>query len=735
MPISHSPPPVGLLYLERWFDDLANSSPAVGHIYLERFIDWVKEIWAPIVTTLRPDILKNRIIPIPTVATYATYEMFRSFVNNDLSNQLDLAETNITLLDNTTLQPLKAEISRMINIIDKVLNAKAWIKTHEAEYAGKEIEAVQINRTLLRSVQLTSQLVKKIPDSFIKTKRPGIRNESGTDCFMNTILQIILGDPAACKRIALNENQNEVIKRHALSYILTCMNGQDSPLIMAQAIRALSAFTGGVNRNLQGDIDEAFGVILDPLSEKEYNKGNPFIHKIIRKNRYENIDIDKLAVSARTLFKGKSTIERNFQWRHILNFNFNPESNTIESLIECSLRPTNNPDFVAMFDHADGTRKPHTCTSETCSFEKRPERLFFFLNRKNRGRDQNYIKSSEPTELQNFYLEPKLVENGKGGEYEIYSFGIHTGNVDKKGGSSGHYEAYLKIDDSHWNHISDSTSEIVDDTTAKNAFRTGWTFINSRLVNRDLSNKVVTRKAKENIDAAIIAKQETDTAKKIIDIGAGKLDPPRGCSPIKKAGYELGHVKFFNKILKENRKVEDLVKVFEKTSVEFQMFAYQVLILEGKMEKNDKTREHLQELKTIMTPYLIPQSEKKSIVDQYCSVSEANLKLSISEYKSTQTRIKSLSLMIHPSLLKNHTDLMSIQARSQYVKEVHNTLKVLIERQLERDVVLLLGEILLPGLRKLLEKYEGVQELGSITVELDHLLDQLSKLQPPPSKA
>ena len=74
-----------------------------GWFSLEAWTHWIKALFASIGALLLPVVLEEaRVTIMPSLAKNATYDVFKSFVNNDLDSQQDLSARNIAL----PLQPL-----------------------------------------------------------------------------------------------------------------------------------------------------------------------------------------------------------------------------------------------------------------------------------------------------------------------------------------------------------------------------------------------------------------------------------------------------------------------------------------------------------------------------------------------------------------------------------------------------------------------------------------------------
>ena len=692
-----------------------------GWFSLEAWTHWIQAFFASLGELLLPEILEDRITIMPSLAKNATFETFRAFVNNGLDTQQDLAERSITQLGVDNPQGLETELSRMGGILKMVSEAGDWIAAHKSEFSGKGIEAVQINQTLLRSQSLVGQLLQRLPDTGDLLQpapqhwipkalvSPGSRNQ-GNDCFMNSALQGIFGDPLAYKWIALNKHQHDRIKLKAFEYRQACLLGQATPITMAQNIRSLFPEIAGT---AQHEVHRAFNYFVFAMTgtdegvvqkddyfkdRREYDAGNPFVHKVIRRATYGGVEMDQVEEGDKKKFQGNVHVSELFDWCPILSLEGDLGSRAIESLLDNYLRPSGKHTMQFNFHMKDGQTNPDVAaTEEVAQFEKRPEHIFLSFKRHNWTKERGSFRSSAPVELnETFYLDPKHVASSEGGEYEIRYFACHGGGISSSG-TSGHYWCYRKID-GEWHYYSDTSHRKATTQEVQKDLREKCELLLAGRVDKPMSQEEVTAKVKENVEAAKAAQLERE-------IASAKTPLPKGDS-IDIKEQHLARVKLFRDFLnkEEQPKPQLLVEIFNGTPPEFQAFCQQMLILEGKMEESDDVHAHLLDLKTIMTQYLTTELGEH-IVAQYHYVRQRQLEMIRAELEAQTIKGDFLRHVKH-----SQAESISLQGsitRTEFNLAATNTLLARLADTNEPDV-LAMGEILIPGLGKYIEARQKV---------------------------
>ena len=704
-----------------------------GWFSLEAWTHWIQAFFASLGELLLPEILEDRITIMPSLAKNATFETFRAFVNNGLDTQQDLAERSITQLGVDNPQGLETELSRMGGILKMVSEAGDWIAAHKSEFSGKGIEAVQINQTLLRSQRLVGQLLQRLPDTGDLLQpaplhwlpqvlvSPGSRNQ-GNDCFMNSALQGVFGDPLACKWIALNEHQHGRIKLKAFEYRQACRLGQTTPITMAQDIRSLFPEIKG---SAQHEVHRAFNYLVSEMSghdtalapkddqfkdRREYDAGNPFVHKIIRRATYEGIDLEQVVPDWIHKFQGMVHVTEQFQWCPILSLEGDMESRAMESLLDNYFRPSG--DHVAHFSFRmkDGQTQSNVAAREEVNqFEKRPEHIFLSFKRTNWTKERGYFRSSELVELnETFYLDPKHVATGEGGEYEIRYFSCHSGGM-----SGGHYWCYRKVD-GEWHYYSDTSHRKASIDEVRKNLQERCEFLLAGRVDKPMTEEEVTAKVRENVEAAKAKQLEQE-------IASAKAPLPKG-DTIDVKEKHLARVRFFRDFLnkEEQPKPQLLIDIFTGTPPEFQAFCRQMLIIEGKMEESDDVYDHLLDLKTIMTQYLTTELGEH-IVAQYHYIRQRQLEMIRAELQA-QT-IKEDFLRHEQHAQAESISLQGSIIRAQFNLPALNTLLARIAEGVDNKVVRDMGEILIPGLSKHIEARAKEEEPPTLQVILTDLRD------------
>lgn len=700
-----------------------------GWFNLEAWLHWIKGLFASLGDLLLPEVIEREVAVVPTLAKAASYDVFQKFVYNELDSRQDLVERSITQLREGDQQGLEIEMGRVGAILKMVAEAGEWIKAHQAEFNGKKLEAVQINQKLLRSQRLVGELLKRLPhteDLLQPAPRnwlpqsleaPGIRNQ-GNDCFMNSCIHGVFGDPAAYRWIALNKHQHERIRIAAFQYRHACALGQTTPLTLAQGIRNLFPLIKGTD---QHEAHVAFNCFVDALTgtdmgvqsndnyakdRREYAEGNPFVHKITRRATYDGIDMGQVQDDIITNFQGNVHVTDLFDWCPIIPLEGTFESNAFESLLEAYLRPTGDRVAHFSFKMKDGqSKQDHPATTEVNTFEKLPERGFFSFKRTN-GKlvdgQYRYFRSSDPIELgETFYIDPKHTATGEGGMYAVTYFACHGGSVDPiTGRSGGHYIAYRKVGD-EWFYYSDTSKRAARIDEVRQALKTRCELFSYERIHKELTPEEVSQGVKTHIRAAKEAQLEREMA--LLNAPLPKGDT------IDVKDNHLKRIKIFNTLLnkEEAPPAAKLFDAFQKTPPEFQALMHQLLILEGKMGEKDSIKDHLLELKEIVKQYLTTKLNGH-IVSQYCFIREKQLKLVQDEIAALTIQREFLRHEKHAQAANSSID--ALMTRVTFNISALALLSARLE-DTEQGLVLQIGELLFPGLGKVIAERQNVGEL------------------------
>lgn len=310
-------------------------------------------------------------------------------------------------------------------------------------------------------------------------------SNTGTDCFMNALLQGIFGDPLAYKWMATNPLQNQEVNRCAKEYALASEN-KVKRLSLAQNIRDQFSLIKGKD---QWDFGDAYRSLTDSLTGslegdlsstakqvQEFNKGNPFVNKIIRKASFDFKEVDEKKIDSSNFNENTLTSE-DFSWGLNIPLRSGQKSNTIESLLESYMIPPEGNRLHYTFTKKKGEKIGLSAYSETNVFEKLPEVLVINLKR-NFSDGSFYFYDSLPIDLkETFELDPKHVKSKKGGTYTICHFACHIGQISSHTGiSQGHYYCYKKAGNK-WFYCNDNEIREAKNNEVNEKLRSSHFFI------------------------------------------------------------------------------------------------------------------------------------------------------------------------------------------------------------------------------------------------------------------
>ena len=185
------------------------------------------------------------------------YEALSTYVVNVLGPKQMSFKTRLKYLTPNDVEGITQGFSHMREILQMTAQAQVWIQAHKAEH--RKVGArkfVTIKHKLERSQSLLGEFFKYLPVSGEMLKpapeawtpqalrSPGIPNEQN-GCFMNSTLQGIFGDPICRKYIALNPQQHDTVRLHAMQFAAASHRKDFTPLSISKEIRSLYGLADG----------------------------------------------------------------------------------------------------------------------------------------------------------------------------------------------------------------------------------------------------------------------------------------------------------------------------------------------------------------------------------------------------------------------------------------------------------------------------------------------------------
>lgn len=535
---------------------------------------------------------------------------------------------------------------------------------------------------LMQSILQSAPKPRALPSGHGPTQPSGtigLKN-SGTDCFMNVLVQGLFGDPelreiilgleqASPKDLIHIEGQEssvssymQEVKQLIWEYTEAIRKGEKKPLTIGTRLRKtlqiISKLAGSGAKNFdngfQHDPPEALQRFFLPFN------ASPLTPELVKHYTLEDGFVKKLEGTDRVF---PLTIEITSNDTTTCAF---------EDQLECYLTERNVSGLVL---RKDDESSDQPVTKGISKFTARPEHLLVQFKRFDNGNTKIdtkiYLKET-------FFIHPKHVEGDQGGEYKIRWFVVHKGGTE-----GGHYYMYRKVGND-WYRLNDRTvTKMSHWGTFHEDLRSCYFFFAKRIAN---SNK--------NIDAEIQARQEESFPIEIEDT-------------LKKKD-EVKSLNLFRKALeKKSSNEEELEKIFQALPHEAQAF------FQNFMEKG----EPLTTLNAVQCKLTSDRAVIDHIVAQYQWLRKQHAELAKLDRRYNQ--------IYRQTLEKAEYEIEAKRAHLTYQDQCYNHLATV-----SKEYFPLVAHTLLPGKPPTLESRESDQKRASEALEnLEKQAEKLQKLQ------
>lgn len=350
----------------------------------------------------------------------------------------------------------------------------------------------------------------------------GLKNEGGTDCFMNALRQLSFNIPILKKNVLCKlpkEQFSEIhldIKRYEEAQTL----GKGEPLGGSLAWRK----TLGIDTKRQEDIREPLMTLVDlalspqPIQEdfplSPYTVKAPICEPacwIQSRRQFKLENYEELSASSQARINKEGWIAPFYEPKGVLTFPLKGLLNiSFETILEnWGYSEISTDEGTYRVDLKSGLSKNCSFTAERNVFFDLPQTFLFTLNRfeshfGKEGKDNRIVDLKET-----FVVNDSLVRTKKNGRYRIKGFAYHLG----KSTGFGHYVAYIKVGKT-WFLCNDSSIRAVEQREVTEALRKGYLFFAEleEEISSEAAEKIYKQRQKETFELeSKLAEKESDT--------------------------------------------------------------------------------------------------------------------------------------------------------------------------------------------------------------------------------
>lgn len=521
--------------------------------------------------------------------------------------------------------------------------AEEWMEAHpDLCPKGDSHTFVELTGELARCRSVADDIVALNPKAlFLRNRSPldpqrkltplGYTNENGNDCFMNALKQLFMNLPVLYEHIIkkLPPEKFAHLRADATSYHLAQIRKDSTPMGGSRITREeINMQTGR-----QEDVSEVLALFLNevtdnqfldptqPLSPQNVVSTNPLSFWIQNTRRFQVDNYDELALVSQQSLQPSGWLRPSYEPKGFLTL---PLKGATDISIEMALKLWANSSIATedgfQVHLAEGGSKLCPFQEEENRFYDLPHHLLCCLNRFEQV-DGHSVKENRIVDMpERFVISGDIVHSRRSGEYEINGFCCHLG----PGANGGHYITFLKKN-GRWFKCNDQRVAPAKMSEVREALQK-----NCYLFFANLKREISLEEARaqwqiRHLQASALELQlATQDSKKL-----ALSDSPK--ERIAAERRRLDGVAIFGDAIRIPEAGNDVLQsLFENLPEDFQTLCLNVLQLEKNYHSEAETREHLSDLKDIMTHYLIKEQETdivRNIIDQYLYMKQQYLLL------------------------------------------------------------------------------------------------------------
>jgi len=625
-----------LQYVITWFQ-MSSIFQGVVNLFLETIVNPLKHKFYPPQPLLPSSV---GIIEADTLHDLQQYILTHiTPVSQEINLKLRQVEDLSSIGDEAKKRFYDEAIALYHQMSPHIETASKWLTTHKKFETDRTFS--EIKAELLEAAKLVNKIAKLNTDGlFLKRRadsppplnRPiGLVNENKNDCFMNAIRQLMLNIPVLCKLVLEKlppEKYSKTLANAAL-YFLAQRRGETTPIGGSSSSREEADMQTG----RQEDAFEALGQLLNeivdiekvhphlPLSSSNVKEHNPLLFWTTNQKRVEiGVEYDELSVPDQMKISEAGWLHA----EHTPNSSVILDLKGVENIsLEMALKRW------AFFEgrgdgyrvtKKDGGKVDLPIVEETNRFEELPPYLILTLKRFERELGMSKKESRIVDMDETFVLPGEIVSNDKNGRYRIKGFVSHQGAT----ADVGHYVAYVFIpvsegsEEGKWYCCDDKVVTEVDIATVRQALSFCY-FVYSEL-EKEISPEET--KAFLRMRELQTLAVETRLAEEA-SIELAKQNTPE--KRIEAAETDLEMLQLFAMSAAEaEAEPTFLSSIFNQLPKDAYRFFLKVLELEKGYSQSDANA-HLNELRTIINPYLVREQADetiRNIIAQYIYMKE-----------------------------------------------------------------------------------------------------------------